>query len=87
MMNTQLYNEAENASLVQWVHEGVYDQIIILSDANTHGFCVPVLKKIIPHFANSYSIVIPSGESNKQLDVCHLVWQQLFQYRPPNILY
>jgi 3-dehydroquinate synthase len=81
MMNTQLYNEAENASLVQWVHEGAYDQIIILSDANTHGFCVPVLKKIIPYFANSYSIVIPSGESNKQLDICQLVWQQLFQYQ------
>ena len=80
MMNTQLYDESESASLLQWIHEGNYDQIILLSDANTHGFCVTVLKKMIPLFANCYSIVIPSGESNKQLEVCNHVWQLLLQF-------
>ena len=48
------------------------DQIVILVDENTKTHCLPLLE--IPHFS---VIQIPSGEKNKNLETCRLIWQQM----------
>jgi 3-dehydroquinate synthase len=50
---------------------------VIIADARTNGFCVPVAKKILPALQQAQLIVIPAGEENKNLDTVHFIWEQL----------
>jgi len=47
----------------------------ILADENTFSHCVPLLPEQVKSGAGT--IVIPSGEINKNLDSCNLVWEML----------
>ncbi len=52
--------------------------VFILMDANTYRFCLPVLAGYLPlkdqHITN---IILPAGETSKNMDSCHQVWQEL----------
>ena len=50
-----------------------YSKIGILVDENTKEFCLPLLSD----FKKSVIIEITSGEENKNLDTCNLIWNQL----------
>ena len=50
-----------------------YSKIGILVDENTKEFCLPLLSKI----KKSVIIEIKSGEENKNIDSCNLIWDQL----------
>ncbi len=54
---------------------------MLLADANTNGFCIPVWKKLFPAFKGASSIVIPKGEQNKTLEVCSLIWHELDKFQ------
>lgn len=56
---------------------GEKDGIIILADENTHEHCYARLISEVPRLARAFKIVIPSGESNKTLETCEKVWNQL----------
>ena len=50
-----------------------YSKIGILVDENTKELCLPLLSKI----KKSVIIEIKSGEENKNIDTCNLIWNQL----------
>ncbi len=56
-------------------------QIAILVDENTKRDCYPILEKILKDngLSNHLLIEIPLGETNKTLETCTHVWQQLTQ--------
>lgn len=78
-MNTTIYFEKEESQFLESIAEKNYAQIVILADAKTNGFCVPVFKKLMPSFLNTSLIIIPDGEQNKTLESCKLVWDFLIQ--------
>jgi len=75
-MNNIFYQEEESA-FSDFLSEQKYTQYILLADANTNGFCIPLFKKLLPQFNTSSLIVIPQGESNKNLATCNLIWSEL----------
>ncbi len=76
-MTTHLFYAGDEIAFQQFVESKGYTKFVLLSDANTHGFCVPVLKKLCPFLTSTYQIVIPQGEVNKTLDVATLIWEEL----------
>ena len=50
-----------------------YSKIGILVDENTKEFCLPLLSE----FKKSIIIEIKSGEENKNIDTCNLIWKEL----------
>src|SRR5438045_893121 len=50
-----------------------YSNVAILTDDNTRKFCYPVISDLPTH----HVIEVPSGEENKNLDTCKVIWQQL----------
>ena len=50
-----------------------YSKIGILVDENTKEFCLPLLFDL----KKSVIIEIESGEENKNLDTCNLIWKEL----------
>lgn len=72
-MKTQLdYSGAE----ATWAYLAQED-VILLADANTHGFCLPVLFKQMPFLQGFPRMVVPAGEAAKDLDVARYIWRQL----------
>lgn len=72
----QLFIANEENNLVDQITFGQYSNIILVADARTNGFCIPVLKKTIPLLATAKLIIIPAGEENKTLDNCNYLWSQ-----------
>lgn len=79
-MTTQLFYSGEEANFRQFLENCGADQFILLADANTNGFCVPVFKELFPFLSSSPLIVIPQGEENKTIKVCTLIWEQLIRF-------
>jgi 3-dehydroquinate synthase len=78
-MMSKLFFTGNETEFEYFISSKNYNKIILLVDANTNGFCLPILKKLLHLFSNTHSIIIPQGESNKRLDVVEMIWQQLFQ--------
>lgn len=62
--------------LNQYIQKLHFDKAVILADAKTNGFCVPVLKKWIPFFNSLSVITIPDGEQNKNIDVAQFIFNE-----------
>lgn len=52
-----------------------YDHLYLLTDSNTLNFCLPILSESVRKRAQL--IVIPAGESNKNLDTLTQIWSFL----------
>lgn len=78
-MSAPLYLRRDESLFLQTLEQGNYTRSIILADAKTNGFCVPVLKSIIPRFQTSELIVIPDGERNKTLSTLEYLWQEMLR--------
>ena len=52
-----------------------YSKVAILVDENTKKYCLT----LIPKFDSSIIIEISSGEKNKNLDTCSLIWNKLLK--------
>lgn len=63
-------------SLNNFLSENKYSTVFVLVDENTNEYCLPVLKNIITDFK---IIEIKSGEVNKNLSSCEIIWQQLIE--------
>lgn len=62
-----------NKSLQKWLEEQSYSQIFVLVDENTEAYCLPLLST---DYFNSL-IKIKSGEKNKTLATCEIIWNHL----------
>jgi len=54
---------------------------IIIADENTYEHCVPHLVSNFGAFSNAEVIVVPAGEANKTLEMCHQLLETLSDYR------
>ncbi|MEL6924259.1 MAG: 3-dehydroquinate synthase [Bacteroidota bacterium] len=75
-------------TFAEFLRERSYSKIVVIVDELTKQHCLPILKKgLTAHFpspggaqerfAKWHLIEIPSGEVNKNLDTCELIWEQL----------
>ncbi len=53
-----------------------HDKIFLLSDDTTHRMCVPRIKHL-PCLDGAKEIVVPAGDTNKNMDSVMHVWQEL----------
>lgn len=53
---------------------------IVIVDENTHEKCWPILHASFDDFSHAEVIILPEGEANKSLEVCHQVWEALTTY-------
>ncbi len=79
--DTQFFFQEDQEGFISLLDQANYGKVFLLADANTNGFCLPVLKQIFPFLQNSHLIVIPAGESNKNIDVCQIIWGTLLKHR------
>ncbi len=54
-----------------------YSSIFVLVDENTKQHCLPILENVISDFK---IIETKSGEVNKNLSTCEIIWQQLIEH-------
>jgi 3-dehydroquinate synthase len=52
-------------------------KILIIADAASNGFCVPIAKKILPNLHFAKLLVLPNGEANKNIDTVTYAWQKM----------
>jgi len=57
-----------------------YSTLAILIDENTKKHCLPLLLAQLPSLSNSLIIEIQSGEENKNLSSCSLIWEELSKH-------
>ena len=66
-------NTAE--ALASYLSENHFTQLFIVVDENTEQHCLPLVVAELP--SNSVVIKIASGEANKNLDTCSIIWSTL----------
>lgn len=65
-------------SLKQFFADNSYTKVAVLVDENTQEHCYPIIEACLPEHI---VIQIPSGEINKTLDTCQLIWKELTDAR------
>lgn len=53
-----------------------HDKLFVLTDKNTHSYCLPLLAEIHP-LRNAVQIVIPADDTNKTIENLSEVWRRL----------
>ena len=61
-----------------WLQQHQYSRIFVLCDENTAQYCYPKLQAFLP---KHILLQIKSGESEKNIDTCTYLWQQLTEYQ------
>ncbi len=74
--NYTIYIGDDKLSSIQYQN---YSQIAILVDGNTKEHCLPKLLESNPSLKKTKIISISSGEINKDLSSCQIVWNELSQ--------
>lgn len=57
-----------------------YSSYFILVDENTKKHCYPLIQEEVPELRQATLLEIPSGEINKNLSTCSVVWDQLLKH-------
>ncbi|OEJ99615.1 3-dehydroquinate synthase [Roseivirga misakiensis] len=71
---SQIQIDDIKTSLGAFFEENTYTKVSVLVDENTHNHCYPIIKDFLP---DHLVIEIASGESNKNLNTCQLIWEKL----------
>jgi len=66
--------EAQLAALLERTD---FSTIFVLTDENTRAYCLPYLLTTLPE--DTYYINIQSGEVNKNIETCQIIWQSLLE--------
>lgn len=64
------------AAIIHHIEAKNYSKVFVLVDENTRKHCLPKLEKLIGKHIDS-TIEISSGEENKTIQTCSLVWGEL----------
>ena len=62
-------------TLPAWLQERSYSSIFVITDENTHEYCLPYLHDLLSSVAGN--VVLPPGEIFKTLATCSQVWQAM----------
>lgn len=61
-----------------WILEHNYSSIFVLTDHNTHQYCYPLIKHLLPVHQ---LLRITPGESEKNIETCKYLWEQLTTFQ------
>lgn len=67
-------------TLTQWLHTKHYSSICVIVDENTRAACLPLLYDIEDLKIDTV-IEIPSGEKNKNIEKCQIIWKKMLMSR------
>lgn len=77
MEHAAVYNTPDAAlTLQEWLQQKDYSRIAVLVDEQTKKHCYPLIKTALPKHT---LIAIKSGEEQKILGTCQVIWQKLTQ--------
>lgn len=76
MIENSIYFEGDEEFFSQSISQPFTHRILV-AEARTNGFCVPLVRTLIPELKKADLIVLPAGEENKTLDTCSLLWSEL----------
>ncbi len=71
------FEEKQYHSLENYLQSSDYSLVVILVDANTKKYCLPIFLSKIPVSTDYRILEIPSGEQFKTLETCSSVWKEL----------
>lgn len=74
------YNEEAERYLNELASHIKFSQLFVLTDENTSRYCLPLCETFLGHQTFT-EIQIKSGESNKTLNSCSLIWSSLTQHK------
>jgi len=78
----KIYTKNDSLEYLEWfIYLENFSSIFILVDENTKKYCLPILKNYLSENVKYKIIKIKSGENNKNLETCNLVWQKLTKYK------
>lgn len=76
----KVYFEENFDSLLPFIEERGYSQVLVLVDRNTNDHCLPVLQNAIPELIHYDIIEVDPGEENKNIDFCIGVWKTMLDF-------
>ena len=76
----KVYFEENLDSLLPFIEERDYSQVLVLVDRNTNDHCLPVLQNAIPELVHYDIIEVDPGEENKNIDFCIGVWKTMLDF-------
>lgn len=72
-----IVNDKNLIAIKEFLKTQKYSQIIVLVDENTEALCLVKLENILTNYK---TISITSGEINKTLNTCQIIWQTLLGF-------
>lgn len=75
-----VYFEDTITALVNFVEQGNYSRVFILTDENTTEHCLPIVKEQLEHLDNFDLIEVNAGEESKTIDFCIGIWKTLIDF-------
>lgn len=71
---SQIIIDDIQVSLKQFFEENSYTKVAVLVDENTRENCYPIIQDLLP---DHVVVQITSGEINKNIDTCQIIWEAL----------
>jgi 3-dehydroquinate synthase len=75
-----VYFEDSLTGLVNFVEQGNYSRVFILTDEHTTEYCLPIVKEHLDHLDNYDLIEVNAGEESKTIDFCIGIWKTLIDF-------
>jgi 3-dehydroquinate synthase len=75
-----VYFEDSLTGLVNFVEQGNYSRVFILTDEHTTEYCLPIVKEHLEHLDIYDLIEVNAGEESKTIDFCIGIWKTLIDF-------
>jgi 3-dehydroquinate synthase len=75
-----VYFEDSLTGLVNFVEQGNYSRVFILTDEHTTEYCLPIVKEHLDHLDIYDLIEVNAGEESKTIDFCIGIWKTLIDF-------
>lgn len=74
-METVIFSSDIRATLAEILRARQFSKLVVLTDSNTHQFCLPLVQEVVP--PTTMFISVPAGEQHKTLETCSIIWGQM----------
>ena len=74
-METVIFSSDIRATLAEILRARQFSKLVVLTDSNTHQFCLPLVQDVVP--PTTVFISVPAGEQHKTLETCSIIWGQM----------
>jgi 3-dehydroquinate synthase len=74
-VETVIFSSDIRATLAEILRARQFSKLVVLTDSNTHQFCLPLVQEVVP--PTTVFISVPAGEQHKTLETCSIIWGQM----------